>query len=493
MLIVPLTGKISRQNLPYVTIALILINAFVFFVLQAGDRKNHGKAMAFYFDSGLAKIETSRYLDYLQSEKPDEPISDSLIQKRNQRDSIALLYARMQRDDLFMTRLKSHQIITPGEEVFIEWKRLRTEYEGLLSKVVTYRYGFKPAERELITSITCMFLHGSVMHLVGNMVFLWLVGAVLELGCGRPFYVLLYFVGGFCATVLFALANMHSTIPCIGASGAISGLMGAFTVMYGRKKIKVFYSLGFYFNYAHVPAIILLPVWIGNEVFQLLFGGHSQVAYMAHIGGLIGGAGLGAANLMFLRPADEKMFEDDPTDKIPGLLEKALDRVARLDMVGARPIFEQVLEMDPDNHDALIQLYNMDKLEPHSQRFHDSAARLLRHLSNDGKAHKELHRIYQEYGGLSKSLKLHRDLLFRIASIFCEHGHLDEAERIFGLFIKTIPSFQMIPTGVLKLATAFQKGGADQKGIQYLHFICSQYPESTESRVAHQLLKRHGP
>lgn len=491
MLIIPLTGKISRQNLPVITIALILINFFVFFVFQAGDKKHYMQSMSFYFDSGLAKIETSRYLDYLQSEDLDESIPDFVTAKKNHRDSMALLYSRMHSDDLFMAKLKSHKIISPDEEIFIEWKRLRTEYEGLLSKVVTYRYGFKPAQREFITCITSMFLHGSFMHVLGNMVFLWLVGAVLELGCGRVFYLGLYLVSGFCATLLFTLANMHSSIPCIGASGAISGLMGAFTVMYGRKKIKVFYSLGFYFNYANIPAITLLPVWIGNEVFQLFFGGHSQVAYTAHIGGLLGGAGLGVLNLKFLRPADEEIFQDDPRQKIPSLLEEALDRIASLDMDGARPLLGQVLELDPDNRDALKHLFNMDKLDPQNKRFHDSASRLLRHLSGDGGAHVELHATYQEYVRLSKSLKLNRDLLFRIASAFCEHGHLQEAEQIFAAFIKTFPSFQMIPTGVLNLARAYQKNGADQKGAKYLHLILSQYPESTESRIARRLLKRN--
>ena len=250
MLIIPLTGKISKRNPPLITLAFILANCFVYFVLQSDDREQRLQASRFYFESGLGTIEALRYQAYLKATDNEK---DSIrTQEDLDEEAVKRLCVRMRQDDVFMKRLLKDEIITPADQQYAEWKGLRKEYEDIVSETVTQRYGFKPAEKSIITPFTYMFLHGGFMHLLGNMIFLWLVGCVLELGCGRVFYASLYLLTGFLSALLFGLVYTDSQIPLVGASGAISGLMGAYTVLYGRKKIKVFYSLGFYFNYAKI-------------------------------------------------------------------------------------------------------------------------------------------------------------------------------------------------------------------------------------------------
>ena len=89
--------------------------------------------------------------------------------------------------------------------------------------------------------VTYMFLHGSVGHLFGNMVFLWIVGCMLEMGLGRVKYVGLYIIGGLMAVWGYWLVYMDSTMPLVGASGSIAGLMGAYAVLFKKKKVKIFY------------------------------------------------------------------------------------------------------------------------------------------------------------------------------------------------------------------------------------------------------------
>jgi tetratricopeptide (TPR) repeat protein len=337
--------------------------------------------------------------------------------------------------------------------------------------------------------MTYMFLHGSFMHILGNMIFLWLVGCALELGCGRPFYAALYMVTGVCSAGLFALVYPNSTAPLIGASGAISGLMGAFTVMYGKAKIKIFYSLGFFFNYAKIAAIVLLPIWIANEIFQLFFGAFTHVAYVAHIGGLLSGAAFGYVNLKILRRVDQDVFQENPKEQIPMLLEKGLDGIAKLDMDRARPFFEKVLEIDPNNREALTHLFNIDKLNPQSQQLYRSASRLLQHLCNDSHAHKELYETYLEYFRVSKHPRLARNLSFNIASAFSLHGYLKEAEKILAAFLSRFPGFEKLPTGILNLAQAYLRVGTVEKARKCLRVVCKRYPESPESQIARKLLK----
>jgi len=487
MLIIPLTGKISIRNPPLITIAIILINCFVYFGLQSDDGELYSRAMKFYFDSGLGKIETSRYQAYLKaaSGEKDTP----LTRGESDENATMRLWAKMQQDDVFMKRLTKDEIITPTDQQYTEWKNLRREYEGTISEMVTQGYGYKPAEKSVITPFTYMFLHGGFMHLLGNMIFLWLVGCVLELGCGRLFYTSLYLLTGILSALFFGLVYTDSTVPLVGASGAISGLMGAYTVLYGKKKIKVFYSLGFYFNYARVSAVTLLPIWIAKEIVQLLFSGVSQVAYMAHIGGLMSGAVLGYINLRFLGRVSDEVFAEDPKEKIAPLLGEALECIGRLDMQGARPLLEEVLKIDPQNRAALSHLFNIDKLKPDDDRFQKTSARLFLRLIKDDQAYETLHNTFKEYRGISKKLMLSPDLLLQITSSFLAHGYIEESERMIALLLKSRPEFQKLPTGILKLAQAYLKKGMKDKGKKCLVIIRQRYPESSEARIARRLLK----
>jgi membrane associated rhomboid family serine protease len=489
MLIIPLTNNISKKNPPLITIAIILVNCFVFFIIQSGDTENYLQAMQYYFDSGLGKIEVSSYLNYLEITKNDQQLSKIKDKNKIDKNIIAKYYSVMIKDSSFMDKLLHDQIITIDHEIYVEWLSLRDQFDEMLSKVTSMKFGFIPSSPNILNSITYMFLHGSVSHLVGNMIFLWLVGCVLELGCGRIFYTALYLLTGVLSVGLFYLVYMDSVVPLIGASGAISGLMGCYTLLYGRSKIKVFYSLGVYFNYTKMYAIVLLPIWVGKEFLQLFFGGPSQVAYVAHIGGLVSGALLGSLNLKLLGQVDQEVFKEDPKEGIDSLLEEALLKIGKLDMSGARILIGQVLEKDPNNTDALNHLFNIDKLNPQTKTFHKTTSKLLLNLSSNEENQQRIYDIYKEYIHIAKPIRLHPDLLFRLSSIFSAQGHLEESEKIIAMLLKKYPQSQKVPPGILNLARAYLKKGVPAQGEKCLRVLCKRYPGSSESQIAQRLLQ----
>lgn len=147
------------------------------------------------------------------------------------------------------------------------------------------------------TLLTSIFIHGGVMHLVGNMIFLWVFADNIEATIGSGRFILFYLLGGIVAGIAHVLFNQTSVIPAVGASGAISAILGAYLVMFPKSRIRVF--IIFFFSSAYVPAFLFLGIWIMQQMISgvgslgtvnLDSGG---VAWWAHIGGFIYGFAAG--------------------------------------------------------------------------------------------------------------------------------------------------------------------------------------------------------
>lgn len=146
----------------------------------------------------------------------------------------------------------------------------------------------------MLPLFTSMFLHGGILHLVGNMLFLWVFGGGIEDRLGHAAYLLFYITCGIGAGLVHVATNWGSSVPTIGASGAISGVMGAFIVLFPRSKILTLVPLLFIFFTARLPAILMLGYWFLVQFLSGLstFGQINQggVAWWAHIGGFAMGA-----------------------------------------------------------------------------------------------------------------------------------------------------------------------------------------------------------
>jgi membrane associated rhomboid family serine protease len=140
--------------------------------------------------------------------------------------------------------------------------------------------------------LTSMFLHGSWMHLLGNMWFLWIFGNNVEDAMGRMRFLVFYLVCGLAAAFGQVLTNPSSAIPMVGASGAISGVMGGYLVLYPKVRVFAFIPLGFFITSVALPAWVMLGYWLLIQFVSGLaaFGGEiGGVAFWAHIGGFVAG------------------------------------------------------------------------------------------------------------------------------------------------------------------------------------------------------------
>ena len=153
-----------------------------------------------------------------------------------------------------------------------------------------------------ITVITSMFLHGGFMHLIGNMLYLWVFGDNIEDILGKPVFILFYLLCGLVAALSQAIPDPASTIPMIGASGAISGILGAYMVFFPKRAIRVAIPLGFFLQVLRLPAFVVLIFWFVLQLINSSIAGtDGGIAFGAHIGGFIAGVILAPGLAVFMR------------------------------------------------------------------------------------------------------------------------------------------------------------------------------------------------
>ena len=140
-----------------------------------------------------------------------------------------------------------------------------------------------------MTLISSMFLHGGWMHLIGNMTYLYIFGDNIEDVLGKFKFIVFYMSCGIFAGLCQALVDINSEIPMIGASGAISGILGAYLILFPKKDIKVFFWFFIFIKILRIPAMYVIGCWIFIQFFSLNNSEESNIAYLAHIGGFIAG------------------------------------------------------------------------------------------------------------------------------------------------------------------------------------------------------------
>jgi membrane associated rhomboid family serine protease len=143
-----------------------------------------------------------------------------------------------------------------------------------------------------MTPFTAMFMHGGLLHLGGNMLFLWIFGNNVEDSMGPIRFVVFYVLGGLAATGLHLVTDVNSTVPTLGASGAIAAVLGGYLLLFPRARVVTVIFIVFFFTILELPALLVLGLWFLQQALYGYFdlaGNEGSVAYFAHIGGFVFG------------------------------------------------------------------------------------------------------------------------------------------------------------------------------------------------------------
>ena len=335
---------------PWISIALVVANIVIFLAtgMGAGNQAE--------IEARLADVvqywHEHPYLE-LPREMRDEDLSGP---GRERADALV--------EVLRTTGGKTPQDSAELEREAEELTRLVSRLREAVERHPFKRWGLTPAHATPMAFLTSMFIHGGWMHLLGNMLFLWLAGSFVEDAFGRPLFAALYLLSGVVAAGAHVLAFPGSQMPLGGASGAIAGVMGAFLIRYALMKIRFFYFfwVGIILRGTFdAPAWIMLPLWLLQNLFfaSLDTGGRGGVAYWAHVGGFVFGAAV-ALGVKFLR-IEEKFIAPKIEAQISVSQHPALD--AGMDLMhqgnfpGAREALAQVLVDQPRHPDANLAIW----------------------------------------------------------------------------------------------------------------------------------------
>ncbi len=289
-MIIPISHESNKvRRLPWVSFFIMACCLFVHILISVEIGKT-GKEL-----ESTAKELLNYYIQhpYLKL----DPETKKLLFREQKNEDVEEMLATYRRRE-------SRKIHLFQDEEQQKLDQLSQKLKNTIGDVPYRKYGFIPAQKSFISLVTYMFIHGGWLHLIGNLLLLYLTGPFIEDVWGRPIFTAFYIIAGLFSGFMFSLYYPNSMGPLIGASGAIAGLMGAFLIRYWRTKIKFFFFFFIIHGTFKAPAWVMLPIWLALEIFSAnaidsVNAEGGGVAHWAHIWGFILGVVVAAGMKRF--------------------------------------------------------------------------------------------------------------------------------------------------------------------------------------------------
>ncbi len=452
-MIIPIRTEKEVQKLPFITIGLIVLNLTIWIFTNriVGPQER-----------ALAEIRYEMF-------KVEHRYYEAIAQDPSLREKL-----RVSPDNYFK------QVMT--EDEYALWNALGENYKELIKNTFFYQWGFRPNPFNPLKIVSAMFIHANFFHVFFNMLFLWVVGCNIEDEWKWKTFLSFYTISGLAAGILHVLMNPGSDTPCIGASGAIAGVMGAFMIRHFKTKIRfAYYFLPFkpFFGTFAIIAGIWLPIWLVEQFIGSRWSSTSGTAYWAHIGGFIFGSAIGISTKAFdsvkiTLPA--AMHQQKLTaERLMELHKNMMDGHSSV-ALGYLPQIRQALAENPMDVTARMILA---KLYFEKGRLRDAAAmyNIALQVLLKKNALDSIQPVYQEVQEKALGKMLSENTLIRLANAFEKKQNYQEAVKLYNLSINVYPNSPLRPKvlhrAALILKTRLKDETAAEKALSYLK---NQYP-----------------
>lgn len=474
MLMMPWIAGLTRFRLPLGVILLVLANLVVYFGFQSRDARREQLAIEYYASGVLAELELPAYEKWLGEHGSQEAL-DGLHARQRVR-ALPAIVEMIEEDESFLAALRADRIIEEANPRYEDWQRARLHFDGMRARLFTRKYAFDTAHPTPLTAFSHQFLHGSNGHLFGNMLVLVLIAPAVEALLGTFVFLAIYVAGGFGAVGMYLMLATHAG-SLVGASGAISAVMGAFAVLLGMRRIPLFVFAFVYFDIVRAPALLALPLWLTNEAAQYLwFSAGSNVAYSAHFGGLLAGALLALpwrrAALARLMPAEADVAAGkapaSPAEALALTLQQARRLMVAQRFEEARRAYLRAARDPACSLEGLREAVNLCRLTPAAVEYHQLVA-IVCVGREGGAARLQLIRdCFKDYLKHAKPVpRLKPEILTGLIPRFVEAQCLSELESCLRVLCRLAPVPQPGLEQVLRQGIeALRAGGRQQPAAE---------------------------
>ncbi len=276
----------------------------------------------------------------------------------------------------------------------------------------------------------------------------------------------------------------------LGASGAIAALMGAYCVLWGLRKVRVFYWFFVVFDYVRVPALWLLPLWLGWEVLNLLFNRGAHVGFDAHAGGILCGALLAFGVRRAGWERQDFLAEDERVEQRDGnaaRLQQALQHLGRLEIGAAQDMLRQVDRDEPGQLPVLVALYRCARYAGEHEQVDAAVSRVLSFDARRGDELRELKAVYDDYANANPGTPaLPADLLLRLARLWLRIDLDADAQALLNQLAAQSSQLEGLDAACFGFAQRAAENTPQWR--ERLEFILRQFPQSDFARKARLLL-----
>ena len=465
-MIFPFRSDKNTVKIPNATIALIGINLIIWILTNRTVVNDEKQIDAIH--QNLARVEY-RYMYEAAERNPD------ILKIRDVFE--------------FHKAFRELDVIPRDDENFVKWLKLYNKLRYAYNNSLFRRWGYIPAQLDLFKLLVSLFLHGSFFHVFGNMLYLWIVGCNIEDDWGWPKFLGLYFLSGIAAGFLHSLNTPNMTTPCIGASGAVAGVMGAFMIFHFKTKIQFayFYILLFKPIYGtfKIWAGLVLPVWFLQEYIFAKSGLQTGTAHWAHVGGFVFAAILALVVRYVTGKTSEKEIKEDAS--VSGL---SSEEGSASDFTEMTPIpfdlpagsdgivtLSEIIHKEPFNYPVRLCLARIQLKNGHPR---DAAASFNFALDTlfDFGENRMILIVFREIKehGLLKGLSGAN--LFRLAFLLEKNEEYQMAVKILDAYIKWHPRGAMRAKAIYRAHLILKDHIGDERlAIHALDLLMREYPD----------------
>ncbi len=469
MIVVPTEKQLDWRHAPLVLFSIVLLNVFIFFTYQSGDNEKLLSAVESYLEHDFLREEWPHFEAYLQ-EQEDTTTQENAAEVYDTDDQYTLAMLILQ-DEGFYQHLNSIAENEFEEEFYATWANERPKIRDKVRSLSWIAHGIVPGDFKISSLLTHQFLHGGVMHLLGNMFFLVICGFAVEAAVGHWRFLAFYLLSGVAAGLFQAISDWSSTTPLVGASGSISGVMAMYLAVFRLRKIEFFYWIFFFVGYFRAPALVILPFYIGKEVFSYYTDPESNVAFLAHAGGFVAGSVLIAISLLLdKKTINEDYIENEQkfTDENQESLAEIYQAIEKYRFSDAYTLLNKAIKIHGETFELAMIRYNLLKIN-RGKSFPQSIVRLwqqqrllpheLERLENLWQKHPEYHQLLRD------------EYAIRLGIQFAKLENPVAAEQVFELLKQRKHRSQDFIVFTQKLSHVFQQQGNQKKSAKYDAYI----------------------